>query len=436
MDAMCSGCRVLSWYTSGATSAAHAGVFTVCLHGVSSRCVLTSSVWAPSDREVLGQRVQPTCGWTKTFVDRSVSFYSPMGDAVEPPLTPYRVPSPRDEEGGGEAAHTAKDGVIEAGDSMASSTVHRGSFAQPSRTSSRVSVRRRGRSSFRDRDSYRNETLILFAISFLTVGGIVASFLSVPPDTPKQILGWLKDNPLVGMPIVTGILIVSIPLFLPVSKLIYLSLGYLYGFWLGWFAAMVAVLLGYILTFGIGRYGCHCLGDYVQEKARRRLPSNYHRAILTMIKKDGIYTTFVVRFLPLPSNLMCYMLATTNVRFSHYVAGSMMKAPIASTPVYVYLGTSVFHDIDEIAIDGASAVSNWVSLGFSFVFLVLFMVLFYFVRKRFQKDFLRRVASSNGNFQIELTEVRRTQAMAAVDNGVEQSNSIELGDSSTRTAMV
>ena len=257
--------------------------------------------------------------------------------------------------------------------------------------SKRGSTKRRRRSSIQN-TNVNNEACVLITISVLTIVALVTFFVSVPPEFPKQVLLWLETNRNYGIPMLIGTLCIAIPIFLPVSKIVYLALGYLYGFWIGWFSAMFGVLLGYILTFLLGRFVCaRWMKDYVEMRGTQYFSRKMWLAMRQMLEKDGAYATFVVRFLPLPSNLVCYAMAQTDLKLRHYVLGSLMKAPIASTPVYIWLGTTAEDGVDGIV--NGDLESVWISVGFSALFLLFFFIGVHFLKKSINKKFMRRVRS-------------------------------------------
>ena len=105
-----------------------------------------------------------------------------------------------------------------------------------------------------------------------------------------------------------------------------------------------------------------------------------------------------MRFLPLPSNLLCYFLATTNIRSIHYVIGTIMKAPISAIPIYVAFGSNVRGEEKGKGVEEVMAKvddSFWVNFITSLGLLIIFGILFYFLRKRVEKDFNRRMSNIN-----------------------------------------
>ena len=108
-----------------------------------------------------------------------------------------------------------------------------------------------------------------------------------------------------------------------------------------------------------------------------------------------------MRFLPLPSNLLCYFLATTNIRSIHYVIGTIMKAPISAIPIYVAFGSNVRGEEKGKGVEEVMTkvgYNFWLNFFTSLGLLIIFGILFYFLRKRVEKDFNRRMSSFNNNF--------------------------------------
>ena len=102
--------------------------------------------------------------------------------------------------------------------------------------------------------------------------------------------------------------------------------------------------------------------------------------------------TFALRFMPLPSNLLCYILATTCVRNIHFVIGTLLKAPISSIPIYVAFGSHMRGQLTISEVLQASDNSFWINIIFTICFLFIFGILFYILRKRVQADFNRRMS--------------------------------------------
>ena len=96
--------------------------------------------------------------------------------------------------------------------------------------------------------------------------------------------------------------------------------------------------------------------------------------------------------MPLPSNLVCYILATTCVQNVHFVIGTLLKAPISSIPIYVALGSHMRDQYTISEVLKASDNTFWINIIFTICFLFIFGILFYILRKRVQADFNRRMS--------------------------------------------
>jgi hypothetical protein len=109
----------------------------------------------------------------------------------------------------------------------------------------------------------------------------------------------------------------------------------------------------------------------------------------------------------LPSNLVCYFLSTTNIRGVHYIIGTLLKAPISSIPIYVAFGSNFRGEKDVTSVLKESNDTLWINVTFTVGFLAIFGILFYFLRKRVESDFNRRMSSfdtrisGRGNTNIE-----------------------------------
>ena len=112
--------------------------------------------------------------------------------------------------------------------------------------------------------------------------------------------------------------------------------------------------------------------------------------------------------MPLPSNLVCYILATTCVQNVHFVIGTLLKAPISSIPIYVALGSHMRDQYTISEVLKASDNTFWINIIFTICFLFIFGILFYMLRKRVEADFNRRMS----HFEAPRTssEVPRTSS--------------------------
>ena len=285
---------------------------------------------------------------------------------------------------------------------------------------------------------FGKEILVVFGIVVLTTMAFAAA-VSTPPDAVIiPMLKWLDEDNVRGIFVFLLALTLAIPFFLPITKIVYISLGFFYGFFGGWVLAMLGNILGFCLTFFMGRFLCPCFHDYFNYRAESLL--GRRRWIITqkLLLRDGIYCkyiyifkvfdpctrvyrymiilttlllifiifyccigTFAMRFLPLPSNLLCYFLATTNIRSVHYVIGTIMKAPISAIPIYVAFGSNVRGEEKGKGVEEVMTkvgYNFWLNFFTSLGLLIIFGILFYFLRKRVEKDFNRRMSSFNNNF--------------------------------------
>ena len=127
----------------------------------------------------------------------------------------------------------------------------------------------------------------------LTTMAIVLSF-STPPDAVIiPMLKWLDEDNVRGIFVFLLALTLAIPLFLPITKIVYISLGFFYGFFAGWVLAMLGNILGFCLTFFMGRFLCPCFHDYFNYRAESLVGRRRWIIIQKLLLRDGIYCKYI-----------------------------------------------------------------------------------------------------------------------------------------------
>ena len=157
------------------------------------------------------------------------------------------------------------------------------------RSAGRALSRNRSRSGFGGHSKMSNkEMLALSGISLLTILAFV-SLLDLPVEYIIAGLQWIEEDIIRGIFILVLSLALAIPFFIPITKILYVSLGFFYGFFPGWCLAMLGVSFGFLITFSIGRFACKCCHDYINFRAEVILGRRKWIAIQKLLLRDGIY---------------------------------------------------------------------------------------------------------------------------------------------------
>ena len=162
--------------------------------------------------------------------------------------------------------------------------------------------RARRRSSFsssmlqnRDENNPAGKELIaLVMLSLLTILAFV-SLIDLDPIYIITWLKWLEEDTVRGIFVLLAALMLAIPFFLPITKIVYVTLGFFYGFLAGWTLSMVGVTLGFLLTFFIGRFLCTCIHDYINYRAETLIGRRKWIIIQKLLLRDGIYCKFSLK---------------------------------------------------------------------------------------------------------------------------------------------
>lgn len=122
---------------------------------------------------------------------------------------------------------------------------------------------------------------------------------------------------------------------LPASPLTLLD-GILFGVVYGSIISIIGNILAATIAFLNSRY---FLKNYVQNKLLKKYPKlDYYE---DKIFKDGLLAVIFLRLLPIfPFNILNYFLGVTEVKFNHYLIGTILGI-IPGTIAYVYLGESI-----------------------------------------------------------------------------------------------
>jgi uncharacterized membrane protein YdjX (TVP38/TMEM64 family) len=185
-----------------------------------------------------------------------------------------------------------------------------------------ISRQRRRSRSGRNLNFSNKEILALSGISLLTILAFV-SLLDLPVEYIIAVLQWIEEDTVRGIFIFVLALTLAIPFFLPITKILYVSLGFFYGFFPGWCLAMLGVSFGFLLTFSIGRFVCKCCHDYINYRAEVLIGRRKWIAIQKLLLRDGIYCKCIYLSLIFPislstfsTNHICFFLTCMHTNFT------------------------------------------------------------------------------------------------------------------------
>ena len=207
--------------------------------------------------------------------------------------------------------------------------------------------RARRRSSFsssmlqnRDENNPAGKELIaLVMLSLLTILAFV-SLIDLDPIYIITWLKWLEEDTVRGIFVLLAALMLAIPFFLPITKIVYVTLGFFYGFLAGWTLSMVGVTLGFFLTFFIGRFLCTCIHDYINYRAETLIGRRKWIIIQKLLLRDGIYCKFSLKSI---NKLNIMRILTQKVcslpRFFRYFRFALHAS--AFQPTMLYLGDNM-----------------------------------------------------------------------------------------------
>ncbi|KHE72091.1 TVP38/TMEM64 family protein [Halobacillus sp. BBL2006] len=152
------------------------------------------------------------------------------------------------------------------------------------------------------------------------------------PITPNEIrlfilsYGWLS-------PIIFWLIYALGPFVFFPTSILSMSAGLSYGAWPGilviWIGASVASITGY------------WIGHYFGKFIMKWHTSTWTDPIQDKIRKNGFLYVLTLRLIPLVGfDLLCYISGLTKVRFSHYMAATMLGILPGAT-AYGLLGSSI-----------------------------------------------------------------------------------------------
>ena len=151
-------------------------------------------------------------------------------------------------------------------------------------------------------------------------------------DTPHQLASWLESLGSAGLGLVAlgGVLWTMV--LLPVSVL-YLSIGALYGPWLGTPIAFLINAVAGALAFTLSR-------TILRQPIERRVQgSKTFDAIDRAVGEGGLGVAFLVRLSALPPWLINYGLGVTSMRFRNFLVASVSAIPVIW--VFVASGSAI-----------------------------------------------------------------------------------------------
>eukprot|EP01116_Phalansterium_solitarium_P011215 TRINITY_DN26833_c0_g1_i1.p1 TRINITY_DN26833_c0_g1~~TRINITY_DN26833_c0_g1_i1.p1 ORF type:complete len:290 (-),score=53.98 TRINITY_DN26833_c0_g1_i1:270-1139(-) len=190
---------------------------------------------------------------------------------------------------------------------------------------------------------------------------VCLSFIDVS-SAKQQIVGFLDYVDSLGYvgPIIYGTVhMLAVSVCFPATILFELGAGFLYGLFGGVLIVLAAKTFGACIAFLLGRT---LLRNWVRAKvAGNERFSNVYKNI----GKDGWKFAFLLRLSPLPSWLNNYGLALTEIKFSAFIAATMIGT-LPMITQHVYVGTLVQH-ATHLGGDLSALTGSWLQTAFMLV---------------------------------------------------------------------
>jgi len=195
-------------------------------------------------------------------------------------------------------------------------------------------------------------TMVVFFLFFLVCFcwlGPVAVF--------KFILSFLPKNPGVWHAMLLGLaIVISIVLPTPLWPPLMIVTVMVFGFWRGFLIIYCAMVLGAVISFGIGRFlMMQPFRDYIES-------SDYHgfRRFVSVVEAEGnsLKFTFLFRFLYIPIWMRNYLPSLLHVPFCHFLI-SVLFHSVWICLIFTAAGTAS-KDGAEVIADGENP---WKKMG-------------------------------------------------------------------------
>lgn len=196
---------------------------------------------------------------------------------------------------------------------------------------------------------YLIEYVLPLNIILLTLLLLVLFFYLGPVAVFKFILSFLPKNPgLTHALFLGGAIVISIVLPTPLWPPLMIVTAMVFGFWKGFAISYCAMVLGAIISFGIGRYFMmQPFRDYIES-------SDYvkFKRMISVVEAEGnsFKFTFLFRFLYMPIWIRNYVPSLLQVYFWHFMV-SVLAHSVWICLVFASAGTAS-RDMSEVIAEG------------------------------------------------------------------------------------
>lgn len=124
-------------------------------------------------------------------------------------------------------------------------------------------------------------------------------------------------------------------MFLPVDVPLYLSSGYMYGFYTGSLVCWIGYNVGSWFGFFAARF---VFRDWFMERTKH---NKYIRAISAAVENNSFVVVILLQIAPvLPFSMVCYFFGTSACPFPSYVAGTAIGV-IPCVTFFVFVGSTM-----------------------------------------------------------------------------------------------
>jgi len=182
--------------------------------------------------------------------------------------------------------------------------------------------------------------IITLLVLFLWIG---------PVAVFKFMLSFLPKNPGMWEALVFGaVIVLSIVLLLPFWPPLMIVTAMVFGFWHGFLIIYCAMVLGAVISFGLGR----CV---LQQSFREYIEASDHsrlRRMIHVVESEGnsFKFTFLFRFLYMPIWIRNYVPSMVHISFWHFLV-SVLCHSVMICLIFATTGTAT-KDMSEVIADG------------------------------------------------------------------------------------
>lgn len=195
---------------------------------------------------------------------------------------------------------------------------------------------------------YLMEYVLPVTMVFFFLLLLVCFFWLGPVAVFKFILSFLPKDPGVWHAVFLGLaIVISIVLPTPLWPPLMIVTAMVFGFWRGFLIIYASMVLGAVISFGIGRFiMMQAFRDYIES-------SDYHnfRRFISVVEAEGnsLKFTFLFRFLYIPIWMRNYLPSLLHVPFCHFLISVLVHS------VWICL---IFAAAGTASKDGAEVIAN------------------------------------------------------------------------------